>query len=332
MRIGTNPMKEKPALEAHGLHRLIIPVYIPHQEGYFKESLPILKLCLDSVRLTKAPETAVTVIANGCCEAVTHVLIEEGRRGWIDHVVLHAKNRGKVDAIIGAARGCFEEVVTFADCDVLFRPGWDVAIETIFRVFPECGFVCPFPNADWEGSATSSVFLANVWRTTFQPPASQIDLDHFRMGLYAAKGASASKALGNLTVQRSGLTACIGGGHFVCSLRRPVIRAMPPEPSLQAITGGSEGRWLDHAPDRLGYWKLSTARAYVQHMGNHLEPWMYEEYQTLASGPAPAPEMPAPLSPMRVHWTASLPYAFRKKLGRRWGRHLRDRYRARSQG
>jgi len=44
MRIGFNPHKDKIQEVSEYVHQVIIPVYIPNQEGYFKDSL--IFLCL----------------------------------------------------------------------------------------------------------------------------------------------------------------------------------------------------------------------------------------------------------------------------------------------
>ena len=49
MRVGLNPNRDKLLPISDYLHQIIIPVYIPNQEDYFKDSLKILKLCLASL-------------------------------------------------------------------------------------------------------------------------------------------------------------------------------------------------------------------------------------------------------------------------------------------
>lgn len=327
MRVGKNPNKRAPALPAYGLHRLILPVHIPNQEGYFAQSLDILKLCLESVRLTKAPGTAVTLIANGCDNQTLELLITEHSGGWIDQLVIHAQNRGKIDAIVGAARSCFEEVVTFSDSDVLFRPGWDTAIETLFRTFPECGFVSPFPNPDEELRFTSSVFVSSVHHVSLEHIEDHSSLDRYNASV--GRAPTSADVRGCLVIRRDGATACVGGGHFVCSVRRRVLRSGPFGPSLEAISSDSDRDWLDAPPDRLGYWRLATHRAYVQHMGNRPEAWMRDEVSMLTTAAKPTPATPSPLPPLRAHWTALLPYAVRARVGLRFGRFVRHRLRPR---
>lgn len=47
MRVGFNPNKDKKVPESSYFHQVVIPVYIPNLDGYFKDSLSILKYCLN---------------------------------------------------------------------------------------------------------------------------------------------------------------------------------------------------------------------------------------------------------------------------------------------
>jgi hypothetical protein len=64
MRIGTNPEKKKNKIPIDSYHRVIIPVYIPHFNGYFKDSFNVLKLCLDSLLKTVHLKTRITIYNN----------------------------------------------------------------------------------------------------------------------------------------------------------------------------------------------------------------------------------------------------------------------------
>jgi hypothetical protein len=45
-------------------------VYIPHQEGYFKDSLKILQLCINSLVATVHAKTCISIVNNGSCDDV----------------------------------------------------------------------------------------------------------------------------------------------------------------------------------------------------------------------------------------------------------------------
>ena len=53
---------------------MIIPVYIPNQEGYFKDAFSIFKLCLESLFKTCHAKTFITLVNNGSCNEVKDFL------------------------------------------------------------------------------------------------------------------------------------------------------------------------------------------------------------------------------------------------------------------
>ena len=74
MRVGFNPNKDKLKQNSEYLHQVIIPVYIPSHEDYFKDSLKILKLCITSVLNTIHDKTFITIVNNGSCKDVKEYL------------------------------------------------------------------------------------------------------------------------------------------------------------------------------------------------------------------------------------------------------------------
>jgi len=297
---------------------VIVPVHIPHLEGYFAESRDILARCLESLRLTAEGQVAVTLVADGSCPEVVDDLRAAQAEGWVDQVVLNKPNRGKVDSVVGAARAAFEPLVTISDSDILFRPGWVDAVESLFATYPECGFASLFPSPPGAFHLTSATLLAAMTRRELRLASvvDPADLDRFaasieRPDLYPPE----YRAL-QLVVERDGVVACVGAPHWVLTLRRDVIRGIPPEPSRRAV-GGSETRWLDEPADRLGFWRLSTSRAFAHHMGNVVEPWMDEELDLAraAAGVGEAPRVrPEVAEAGVVRLAARLPSSVRAAL------------------
>ena len=74
MRIGFNPNKDKIKKPDGYFHQVIIPVYIPNNQGYFKDSFQILLNCLESLFKTSHPETYFTIVNNGSCKEVVTYL------------------------------------------------------------------------------------------------------------------------------------------------------------------------------------------------------------------------------------------------------------------
>lgn len=327
MRKGMNPAKENPRLEGGPRHRIIIPVYIPALDGYFSDSLEILKLCLESLHITTSGKVSITVVSNNSVEEVVEELKRHYRDGWIDQLLLNRSNRGKIDAVVSVARGAFEELITISDCDVLFKANWLEAIEEIFQRFPECGFASPVPNPTLMWYCNLATFLGGMARRElrFEKVVPEEDLDRFAYSIGRSDLYKPEHRRTQLIAKRNGLTACLGCGHFVCTMRKEVLAAMPKYPSLSAIEGNSELFWLDIPPDKLGLWRLATTRAYAYHMGNVVEPWMYDElekcHRRAAEPTAQLNELPA----VRRSWISRMPWRLRNKLMQGMKRfHLRE--------
>ena len=313
MRTGENPSKTSPRLGGYAHHRIIIPVYIPGLEGYFERSLEVLKLCLESLRLTAVGKASVSLVSNGSAPEVIRELECQRKAGWIDQLIVNGTNRGKVDAAVSVARGSFEPLITVADCDVMFKPGWIETIEGLFRTFPECGFACPFPNPNNPLRYTSATVLGGFVKGELARarviPAE--DLDAFSHSVGNPDFFKAKRRNMQVILTRDGQTAVVGGRHFVFTMRREVLAGMPRVPALSAISPESDKNWFDLPPDRLGFWRLSPSRAYVYHLGTVTERWRYEELERCRrlSG-APGKDAPSG-PPVRRPWTSRLPYRAR---------------------
>ena len=84
MRKGDNPASNQQLLDDPALHRLIIPLYIPQEEGYFEQAFPIFELSLRSALKTSSSNLTVSVVSNGSCEAVHQKLHQLQEQGLID--------------------------------------------------------------------------------------------------------------------------------------------------------------------------------------------------------------------------------------------------------
>jgi hypothetical protein len=314
MRNGLNPGKLQSQLTAFGRHRVIVPVYIPTFAGYFANSLQILCLTLESLRLSAGDRACVTVVANGCAPEVLAELRRRVDEGSLDQLIINKQNRGKVDAVTSAARASFEKLITIADADVMFLSGWMDAVERIFVAFPECGFVSPVPNPAVAWSLTSATVLGGALRgeLRYEKIVSDEDLDRFAHSVGSVDWFKDEDRRAQLIVRRKDVAACVGGGHFVFTLRRELVDGIPKAPSLHALKVGAEGMWLDEPPDRLGYWKLAPTRAYAYHLGNVLEPWMHDALERCRS--ENGTDETVQLPPLRRGVASRFPWAVRPRL------------------
>ena len=318
MRNGHNPAKANPELPSYARHRIIIPVYIPSLDGYFESSLSTLKLCLESLRLTTTGKASITVVSNGSTPQVVEQLEKYYHEGWVDQLLLSRNNRGKVDAVVSVARGAFEKLITISDCDVLFKSGWLEAVEDTFHNFPECGFVSPMPTPNTAWRHTSATILGGLVRRelALEKIVPDEDLDRFAHSVGNPNLFQPKHRQAQLIVRRNGATACIGCGHFAFTIRREVVKGMPTHPSQMAIEGNSEELWLDVPSDKVGLWRLATTKAYVYHMGNVAESWMYEELEQCRPRAEKHPNGNGELLPARQNWTSRLPWRTRQVLVR----------------
>ena len=277
MRIGMNPEKQAGKIALEYQHRVIIVVYIPSLEGYYKGVLEVFKLCLDSVATTKNNKCAITVVNNACCETVVDYINKQYKKGIVDSVIHHKHNIGKMDALIGAARGSREPLITLSDVDILYKTGWQEAVETVFYEMNQVGSVSPLPvrNSLYYGtSSTLKRIILN--KVGYNPQPIPENFDSYNRFLDSVGWEN--ETVNNLlwpVIESNNIKAILGSMHQVMTLNRDIIMdVVPKEPSLTLVGNGSELDYCDTPIDYSGGMRLSTYNNYAYHMGNTVEPWM----------------------------------------------------------
>lgn len=271
MRVGSNPEKANPVLPTkYGAHRVIIPVYIPEEAGYFEKSRLVVEQCLASLIASTERRAAITVVVNAATTPTMKYLESLHARGELDQLIVNHVNRGKVDAVVSAMRASYEPFLTVTDSDVYFYPRWLRSVEEVFAAFPESGFVSAFPCVHLAWHCTSSTVLGALLRGELRREnrVSEADMDLFAHGIGNDGLILASHRRAQWVVKRKGFYACVGASHMQFTMRREVVAAIPAEPALEALSGSTDRRWLDEPVDRAGLWRLSTIKAYVEHIGN----------------------------------------------------------------
>lgn len=295
MRVGINPSKLDPRVPKIYYHRIIIPVFIPNFNGYFQKILDVYKTCLESARLTQHARSAITVIDNGSCEEVKFWLRELLDQGKIETLITRSSNIGKVDAILGVARSCREDIFTIADSDILFKNGWQEAVENVFLNFPGTGSVAPFPIARhmyYYSSAVQRAVVKRKFKFSFEK-SDEIQGIKDNYSCYNWSFDEEYDAI--LPVITNGkFKAVIGSGHQVMTIRREAIFKMPFEPSFIKISSNSENFWIDKPIDDSGFLRLSTPYTWVDHMGNELTKKNSEVFNSLFLNPNQPPMINLP--------------------------------------
>lgn len=285
MRQGFNPNKDQKLPTSSYLHQVIIPVYIPNNENYFKDSFSILKICLESLFQTSNPKTYFTVANNGSCIEVVNYLNELLRLNKIQEVI-HVTAIGKLNSILKGISGHKFPLITITDADVLFLNDWQNETYRVFEAFPKAGAVCPTPS-----SKSFKTHTANIWfdlffskRLYFTPVKNPPALKMFAESIENGDFYNEYHLQKYLTVSKNNFRAVVGAGHFVTTYRGDIFDSLEMKHSSYKLGGTSESEILDIPVVRKGLWRLSTEDNFAYHMGNVEEPWMKDKLMQLKAG------------------------------------------------
>ncbi len=275
MRIGQNPHKDVPKQLRSFSHQIVIPVYIPSFDGYFEDSFEIFKLCLQSIFRTVHSQTFITIVNNGSCDEVLQYLNGLYSNGQI-HEIIHAGNIGKLNAILKGIAGIDLPIVTIADADAMFLPGWQKATADVFNRMPKTGVVGLVPQIKMGDYFCGNVIFDNLFsgKLKFLKLHDPEALRHFYKSIGWTMDFNQDHAKYALGLEKDGFQALLGCGHFVATYKRDVFGKIPSW--MEFKLGGDSEKYLDMVPLEKDYWRLTTAGNFAYHMGNKLEPWMHE--------------------------------------------------------
>lgn len=285
MRVGSNPEKFNNNLKNIAYHRVVIPVFIPNFEGYFKDALEIFKFNIESLLQTSHEKTRITIYNNNCAVEVKEYIDNlYSKEEKIDQVFHSKENLGKINAIIATVKGNLEPLITITDSDVFFKHDWQKEVEQVFIDFPEAGMVSPVPSSKAYRSYTANNWFYGFFKgkIKFQKvldPDALIKFDESlgkEISLYNQQHLEKYLILENRKSK-----AVMGCGHFVATLKREVFDLGTNEPAYIKIQGGVENKFIDIPNEKLGFLRLATLGNFAYHLGNVKEAWMKEEFDNL---------------------------------------------------
>lgn len=274
MRVGFNPNKDKLLSASEYLHQVIIPVYIPEHEGYFKDSFAILKLCLESLFATIHKQTFITIVNNGSDIIVGDYLEGILKQNKI-HELIHTQNIGKLNSILKGLSGNDIELVTIADSDVLFLNHWQKETINVFNSVPKAGVVGIVPQLKIYQSNCGNVLFDNLFssKLRFVPVKNKDALIRFYDSIGWQRDYNQDYLKYNLGLKiNQDQIVLLGSGHFVATYKKDIFEEITSYIGFK-MGGYSEG-YLDKAPLKKDYWRLTTYDNHAYHMGNKLENWM----------------------------------------------------------
>jgi hypothetical protein len=283
MRVGYNPYKDQPNGNSKYLHQVIIPIYIPNQEGYFKDSFVILKLSLASLFATTHDKTFITIVNNGSDAIISNYLDSLLKENKIQELI-HTENIGKLNAILKGLAGNNIELVTISDSDVQFLPNWQNETVKVFAAIPKAGVVGIVPQFKMYESNCGNVLFDNLLssKLKFIPVKNKHALIRFYDSIGWDKTYNQDYLKFNLGLQiNSEICILVGSGHFVATYKKDMFEKLPPYFNYK-MGGNTEG-YLDQLPLKKDYWRLTTHDNYAYHMGNVLEDWMFEKISSAVS-------------------------------------------------
>lgn len=285
MRVGYNPNKDKTIKKQKECHQLIVPVYIPNNEGYFKDSLKVLKLCVNSI-LKTSTNLFITIVNNGSSNEVVNYLNQLINSKKI-HEVIHTSNIGKVNAVKKGLVGHNFDLVTISDADVLFLDNWQEETYKVFNDFNKAGIVGLVPQFKMFDNNCSNILFDNFFskqlkfENVHQPEAMRRFYeslgweDNYRK-IYLQK---------HLVLKSKKITAIVGSGHVVATYKRFLFNDILPISNNLAMGGNSEIRNFDEPVLKYDLYRLTTLNNLAYHLGNCIEPWMHNAYNTLEDSP-----------------------------------------------
>lgn len=273
MREGLNPEKDKMIKEPQFNHQVVIPVYIPSLNDYFKDAEKILSLCIDSVVSTSHSKTFITIVDNGSCSKIGRFLDDLKLSGKV-HEVLHTGEMGKLNAIMKGIAGHNFALITISDSDILFKPGWQLETSKVFNIFPKCGVVGLIPQYNMFSNFCTPVLFDNFFnkRARFIKVIQPEEMRKFYESLGWNMDDSHPYLDYAFAITKENITAYIGSSHVVATYRRELLEQIPR--FFKFKMGGDSERYLDRLAKEKDLWKLTTSHNYAYHMGNVYEDWM----------------------------------------------------------
>lgn len=277
MRIGHNPNKDKKIPKGDFFHQVVIPVYLPNNEGYFKDGFQILQICLNSLLKTTHQSTFISVVNNGSSKEVQAYLDALFKEGKI-HEVIHTSSIGKINAVLKGITGQNFPLVTISDADVLFTNDWQEATYAIFNAFPKAGVVSPVPVYRKQLEFTQPLHFDYFFSKKLQFTAVK---NPEAMTLFA-------KSIGwprldekwkdvIMTVTENDVTAVVGAPHFVATYKRELFEELPTKISNDYLGNQTEQKFFDSSVLDFSAYRLTTYDNFAYHLGNVKEDWMDEK-------------------------------------------------------
>lgn len=283
MRKGKNIAKDKPLTKFGANHRVIIPLYIPNEDGYYKDVFNIFLMCLQSLKKTAINNLQISVCSNGCCDVVNEKLFELYENKTIDELCIERNNIGKINSILKALRTAEERYITITDADMLFLNGWEKSVFTIFEKFPKAAAVSPIPVFRTQNHYTANILFDYFFskKLQFSEVRNPEALTRFAKSIGWPWLDNKWKDVILTIESNSGVKAVVGCNHCAVTYKKEIFEVLPKGNSEFVLGGNSEGVYLDRLSQFFDGYRLATYDNFAHHLGNEVEDWMIQEFESL---------------------------------------------------
>ena len=282
MRVGLNPNKDIKIQQSNYNHQIVIPVYIPNSEDYFKNSFTILKLCLESLFKTSHKNIYITIVDNGSCEQVKKYLDDLYYDKKINEII-HTSNIGKINSVLKGIVGHSFKYITISDSDVLFLNNWQKETYQVFNTYEKAGVVGLTPSLKTTYNLTANILLSTIFskRVTYEKVKNEEAIFLFNKSIGKEASFTSIKDKRYFVLHHKNVQACVGSGHYVATYKSDIFETISKNSEYKMSNGLK--KHIDEKSLKKGYWRLTTHDNFAYHMGNNDEPWMFETLDNLKS-------------------------------------------------
>jgi hypothetical protein len=283
MRKGKNPSKDVILQPSESNHRVIIPLYIPNEEAYYKDTFNIFLMCLQSLRKTAINNLQISVCSNGCCDNVNERLMQLYLNKTINELCIESNPIGKINSILKSLRTAQERYITITDADVLFLNGWEKSIFDLFESFPKAAAVSPLPVFRTQNHYTSNILFDYFFskKIQFSEVKNPEALTRFANSIGWSSLETKWKDVIMTIKGNNGIKAIVGCNHCAVTYKKEMFEAMPKGNSEFVLGGNSEALYLDRLNQLYDGYRLTTCNNFAYHLGNEIEGWMIDKFESL---------------------------------------------------
>ena len=268
MRKGQNPAKFVGDVAKPQRITVAVLSYIPFLSGFYAESLDVLRACLKSAATEAGLPFDLMVFDNGSCQEVRDFLLQEKESGRLQYVILSEKNIGKGGAWNMMLAGAPGEIISYADSDVRFFPGWLQRSVELLETYPNVGMVTarPFrtPPELYEGTLKWARGHASVESGNFIPWETFLEFN-LSLGQSEDDNRRVYAQTTDWRISYHGIQALAGGSHWQFTAYKKALQAFLP---FEMDKPMGQVRQLDRRMNDAGLLRLMVPEPLAMNMSN----------------------------------------------------------------